>query len=275
MHIERTGEITTATLLISILSGFVLAYQYEVASPFISTTAIETIIPFGAFWRSMHFWSSQAFFILLLLHVWQCTDSMQRFCRTLSGRVHWTIASLTVPLALYALFSGYVLRFDGTGQAAGSIAEHLFIDVPLAGLTMNRFFMAVSSEGLNRVYTVHILFSALCWGIGTWYHTRRVVMGRNIFFYSLLIAFLAGAALDAPIDLPAQNLHLIKGPWFFLSIQELLHYMSPMAAGIIFPIIPLAILALLPWLKNRRNACLIIAVWTTIYAGAIVMALMR
>jgi len=224
MRIERTGEITTAALLVSALSGFVLAYQYEVAAPFISTTAIETVIPFGAFWRSMHFYSSQAFFLALALHVYKCTGSMDRFCRTGRGRMHWAVVSITIPLALYALFTGYVLRYDGTGQAAGRIAEHLFLDVPFAGTAIDRILMATADDGLNRVYAVHILFTALCWGIGTWYHTRRVIMGRDILVTALGAAFMTGALIHAPIDLPGQNLQLIKGPWFFLGIQELLHY---------------------------------------------------
>ena len=275
MRLERTGEISTAALLVSIFSGFVVAYQYEVAAPFISTTAIETVIPFGAFWRSIHFWSSQAFFLVLALHVWQCTGSMDRFCRSRRGRIHWAVVSVTVPLALYALFTGYVLRFDGTGQAAGRIAEHLFLDVPFAGTAIDRLLMATSDEGLNRVYAVHILFTALCWGIGTWYHTRRVIMGRNIFVATAAAAILAGILLYAPIDLPGQNLHLIKGPWFFLGIQELLRYMAPIAAGITFPMIPLVILALLPWWKDKANAYAVLGAWFTVYAGATIVAVLR
>ncbi len=273
--LERTGEITTAALLVSLFSGFVVAYQYEVAAPFISTTAIETIIPFGAFWRSLHFWSSQAFFLLLALHVYKCTGNMDRFCATRKGRIHWTVVSITVPLALYALFTGYVLRFDGTGQAAGRIAEHLFLDVPLAGTAIDRLLMAITDEGLNRVYAVHILFTALCWGLGTWYHTRRVIMKRDIFISTTAATLLAGLMLHAPIDLPGQNLHLIKGPWFFLGIQELLRHMAPFVAGITFPLIPLAVLALLPWYKNRNNAYVLLAVWFTVYTGATMVAVLR
>jgi len=275
MRIEKTGEISTALLLVSAFSGFVLAYQYEVAAPFISTTAIEAVLPFGSFWRSVHFWSSQAFFLALAVHVWQCTDSITHFCRSLRGRIHWVVVGLTLPMALYALFSGYVLRFDGTGQDAGRIAEHLLLDVPLLGTALDRLVMATADEGLNRVYAVHILFTVLCWGIGTWYHTRRVTMGRRIFFFTLSTSLLSGALLYAPIDLPDQNLHLIKGPWFFLGIQELLRYLPPVMAGIAFPMIPIAVLLILPWLKNRKNAYTLLSVWFLVYATATLVASLR
>ncbi len=275
MRIEHTGQITTALLLISAFSGFVLAYQYEAAEPFIASTAIETVIPFGAFWRSLHFWSSQAFFLVLVLHVWQSLGSISRFCSTRSGRIHWAMVSFTVPLALYALFSGYVLRFDGTGQAAGTIAEHLFLAVPLIGEALDRLFMGLSDDGLNRIYAVHILFTVLCWGIGTWYHTRRVLLQKNIFISALAFSMLTAYLLHAPVDLPGQNLHLIKGPWFFLGIQELLRHLAPLAAGITFPMIPLVTLALLPWWENRRNAYFILAAWLAVYAGATMIALFR
>ncbi len=275
MQIEKTGEISTALLLVSAFSGFVLAYQYEVAAPFISTTAIEAVIPFGSFWRSVHFWSSQAFFIALAVHVWQCTDSIGRFCRSLKGRIHWAVVGLTLPMALYALFSGYVLRCDGTGQDAGRIAEHLLLDVPLLGTALDRLVMATSDEGLNRVYAVHILFTVLCWGIGTWFHTKRVIMGRKIFFFTLSASLLTGALLYAPIDLPDQNLHLIKGPWFFLGIQELLRYLPPVVAGIAFPMIPISVLLILPWWKNRNSAYMILSVWFFVYATATLVAALR
>ena len=275
MHLERTGEITTAALFISAFSGFVVAYQYEVAAPFVSTTAIETVIPFGAFWRSIHFWSSQAFFLILAVHVCRCAGIMDIFCKTRRGRIHWAVISITVPLALFALFTGYVLRFDGTGQAAGRIAEHLFLDVPFAGTAIDRLLMAITDEGLNRVYVVHILFTVLCWGLGTWYHTRRVIMKRDIFISTTAAALLSGLLLYAPIDLPGQNLHLIKGPWFFLGIQELLRHMAPLLAGIIFPMIPLVVLTLLPWWEKRRNAYAVLGLWFTVYAGATIVAVLR
>ena len=275
MHMERTGEMSASLLLVSAMSGFVLAYQYEVAAPFVSTVSVETVLPYGAFWRSVHFWSSQGFFLMLLAHVWIYADSLESFGRNIKGRIHWAVVSITIPLALYALFSGYVMRHDGTGQAAGAIAEHLFLQVPLAGPVIDRLLMASDAEGMNRVYAVHILFTLLCWGLGTWYHTRRVRIGAKVFAWMLGLSVAAGVVLHAPIDLPGQNLHLIKGPWFFLGIQELLRYTEPLVAGVLFPLVPLAAVAALPWLWKSRWIWLVLAVWSVVYGLATAAALVR
>jgi ubiquinol-cytochrome c reductase cytochrome b subunit len=178
-------------------------------------------------------------------------------------------------LAILALFSGYVLRFDSTGQAAGAIAEHLLLDVPVIGEGLNRMFMAVSSEGLNRVYVVHILSGAVCWLMGTWYHVKRVRIGME----SFMAAALAGVAfclfIRAPIDLPQAHLHLIKGPWFFLGIQELLRHLDPLVAGILFPAVPILLTASLPWFRRKTAVCLIFALWIFGYAGATLVGLLR
>ncbi len=45
-----------------------------------------------------------------------------------------------------------------------------------------------------------------------------------------------------------------KAPWYFLGLQELLHYMHPLLAGIILPGVVITVLALVPFFdKNPSN----------------------
>ncbi len=270
----KTGELTTGALVISALSGFAVAYQYEVATPFVSSVAIEATLPFGPFWRSLHFWSSQTFFLLLLYHTFE-TISWPLRHRRLSHRRHWTIMSLSLPMALFALFTGYVLRYDGTGQAACSIAEHLLLEVPVIGQGLERFFMGTSSEGLNRVYVLHILLTVLLWGLGTWYHLRRITLSWPTFRNTVLILCAFCFLIKAPIDLPGQNVALIKGPWFFLGVQELLRYLPPFVAGVLFPIIPLVMVGVLPWLPRPKIGFWIIGFWSLAYGYLTLVASLR
>ena len=275
MKAPSYGQISAACLLLSLFTGFVVAYQYEVAAPFVSTTAIEAVLPFGWFWRSLHFWTSQGFVIMLCLHCFDTWKGLESENRRRTVRIHWTVISAVIPLAILALFSGYVLRYDGTGQAAGAIAEHLLLDVPWIGNGLNRLFMAVSTEGLNRLYAVHILAGCLCWLLGTWYHTRTVRMGYEAFVASSLAFLVFCMFVRAPIDLPQGHLHLIQGPWFFLGIQELLRHFDPLAAGIVFPIIPVFTVAVLPWLRKREGAYLLLLIWTFAYAGITLVGILR
>ncbi len=269
------GYLTGAFLLLSILSGFVVAYQYEPATPFVSSVAIETILPFGFFWRSLHFWTSQAFVILLMFHVFDLRNKVSQGRAPFGLRLHWTVMSISVPIGIYALFSGYVLRYDATGQAAGAIAEHLFIRIPMFGSLVNKVLMNISGDGLNRLYVVHILAGFVCWMMGTWYHLGRVRITFDAFAATVVLGAIFCFMVKAPIDLAVQNTHLIKGPWFFLGIQELLRYFDPLLAGIVFPAIPIAVLFLFPWVKKTRLLYLIILLWTFGYSGVTLVSLLR
>ncbi len=268
------GQIALTCLLLSLVTGFVVGYQYEVSAPFISTTAIEATLPFGWFWRSLHFWTSQGFVIFLCLHSFDTWQGMN-IGQGKRLKIHWTIITITIPLGILALFSGYVLRFDGTGQAAGAIAEHLLLAVPWIGKALNRLFMAIGSEGLNRLYVVHILAGILCWALGTWYHTRTVRINFASFGLTTLFFIVFCMFIRAPIDLPLSHLHLIHGPWFFLGIQELLRHFSPLIAGILFPVIPVVTVAALPWIKRKESAYLILLMWTFAYAGVTLVGILR
>ncbi len=270
------GQLTGAFLFISIVSGFVVAYQYEVATPFVSAVSIDAILPFGFFWRSVHFWTSQAFVIVLVAHVFDLIHRVEGAKAPLKMKRHWSFVLFCVPVAIYALFSGYVLRYDATGQAAGTIAEHLFLKIPLLGHLIDKLLMNLSGDGLNRLYPVHILAGIGCWLIGTWYHLKRV----NILYYEAFVAatiatILFCSVIKAPLDVPSINAHLIKGPWFFLGIQELLRYFDPLVAGIIFPAIPLAVLMLVPWIRNTFVLYAVILVWAFAYSSVTVIAILR
>jgi ubiquinol-cytochrome c reductase cytochrome b subunit len=166
-----------------------------------------------------------------------------------------------------ALFTGYVLRYDGTGQAADTIAEHLLLKIPLIGEGLNRFLMATTDEGLNRVYLLHVVLTTFLWGVGTWYHTRRVILSQRIFLSITVITIIIALLFHAPIDLPGENIDLIQGPWFFLGIQELLRFFAPLEAGILYPLIPIIIFSSLSWMSNRKIPLLLLTGWLVTYLG--------
>jgi quinol-cytochrome oxidoreductase complex cytochrome b subunit len=267
LKIDRAGELAIAALLVSIGSGFIVAYHYDVADPFTSSVAIEAILPFGAFWRALHFWASQAFLLFLIIHAWQSTSDLPKISKWASGRRQWLVLTLTLPIAIITIFTGYVLRYDGTGQAAGRIAEHLLLKVPVVGGGLDRFLMAITDEGLTRVYVIHILFTAVLWWLSTWYHTRRVILGHGVFLSLLIVSTAMAILFHAPIDLPNKNVSLIQGPWFFLGIQELLRHLPPFEAGILYPLIPVIAFASLPWMGKRKIPVWILIVWFVTYCG--------
>lgn len=67
---------------------------------------------------------------------------------------------------------------------------------------------------------------------------------------------LLSLSIDAPLNDPA-NLNLTppaaKAPWYFLGLQELLHYFQPSSAGVLVPGLTLLALVLLPYIDRNSN----------------------
>ncbi len=259
----RWGGNALVTLYISVLSGIIVALQYNPAEPFYSTSTIELIIPFGSFWRGLHYYSSQAFFLLLIVHfvaiVW---DNTHYYSRTA-----WIRLTTSLPIALLLLFTGYILRYDATGEAAGLIAENITLSLPVIGKWLNSLFLAVSTDGVKRVYANHLAGLMFIGGYCVWPHLRRYTTRWRDNLASTCLILLLSVFLVTPIEPARIGLLHIAGPWFFLGLQEALRYIHPFWAGIIFPGILVVALLNLPHKGRKRSVYLVLIwMWLGLYA---------
>ncbi|MDW7773433.1 MAG: cytochrome b N-terminal domain-containing protein [Desulfobulbaceae bacterium] len=259
----KWGGNALISLYISIISGIIIALQYTPAEPFYSTTAIELIIPYGSFWRAMHYYSSQAFLFLLTCHfiavVWDNTHLYER------GR--WVRLTMSLPVTLLLLFTGYVLRDDATGEAAGLIAENIILSIPVAGVWLNDFFLAVTTSGLKRVYAHHLAGLMVIGAYCVWPHLKRYSTRWRLHLPLICLVLLLSVLLATPMEPYRFGLLHIAGPWFFLGLQELLRYIHPFWAGIAFPLIPVLALLYLPHEEGKRRSMYLglTGLWLVIY----------
>ncbi|MGV1098802.1 cytochrome b N-terminal domain-containing protein [Thiovibrio sp. JS02] len=268
----RWGAKSLVALYVSVLSGVVVALQYDPATPFFSTSTLEVLVPFGRFWRACHFYSSQLFFLCLVLHVFAVVLAKQD-----AGlkRARWLLLIGSLPLSLLLLFSGYVLRADATGEAAGVIAENITLAIPYLGNLFNSLLFAIDAEGMKRVYANHLIGLGVFWGICCWDHLRRYrVRMRShglwiaaMIFFSFLVA--------APMEPARLGVFHIQGPWFFLGLQELLRYIQPFWAGVVFPSLLIAALAAVVIPSWRGRALLVVSGWCGLYLILSVISAMR
>ena len=95
------------------------------------------------------------------------------------------------------------------------------------------------------------------------------VVLREIIAFEIFTVALVVVALfwDAPLEQLANSLltpNPAKAPWYFLGLQELLHYLPPVVAGVLLPTLVVVALVVIPyfdvnikgeplWASNRRR----------------------
>lgn len=255
------GEKSLAALYVSVVSGIVVSLQYDPAAPFYSISAMEVLIPFGNFWRSLHFYSSQLFFLLTILHFLAIAVTRPGGM----SQSHWIKLVLGVVVALLLLFTGYVLRGDATGEYAGTIAENIILSIPVLGTTCNDLLFAITTDGLKRVYANHLIGLGVVWGIFSWHHLRRYNVRWQLQYPLVLLIVAACAVWPAPLEPEHLGQLFVPGPWFMLGLQELLRYLPPFWAGIVFPSSLVTALCLLQSASCRRGSIIFIGGWIGLY----------
>jgi len=258
----KWGEYSLLALYISVLSGVIVALQYDPATPLYSVSTIDMLVPFGAYFRSLHFYSSQLFFLFCICHVIGIFSKSQNY-----SRMQWILLTATLPVTLLILFTGYILRGDSTGFSAGMIAESILLDVPYIGRAINNLFFSISDNGMKRIYVNHIIGFGLLWGWLAWSHVKKykVSLSHHVFVSTGILIF--SLFIAAPFEPDHLGVIHISGPWFFIGLQELLRYLPPMIAGIIFPFTMLIALAFLQKRNHGfRYILLFISIWLLFYA---------
>ncbi len=257
----KWGAWSLISLYISLASGIVVGLQYEYATPFFSTTSIDLIVPFGHFFRSLHFYSSQFFFFLTCFHLVAIYNKSQSYTS-----FEWMRLVTITPVILLLLFTGYVLRGDNTGASAGAIAENIVEAIPGIGTSLNSLLFSISQSGLRKVYLHHVITLDIVLLMLGWTHFRTYRIKVRNQLVPILVMILFSVIITAPLEPEQLGITYISGPWFFLGLQELLRYFPPLFAGVIVPGAFIVILLYAqPGKQNYQLLLRIIAIWLACY----------
>ena len=82
---------------------------------------------------------------------------------------------------------------------------------------------------------------------------------REIILFQLVVVGLSLAAIffDAPLESianPMETPNPAKAPWYFLGLQELLHYFPPIVAGVMLPALAVIALLVIPYARINLEA---------------------
>jgi menaquinol-cytochrome c reductase cytochrome b/c subunit len=105
---------------------------------------------------------------------------------------------------------------------------------------------------------------------------RGVVAIEILALVLVMLALFWNAPLEEVAD-PMQTPNPAKAPWYFLGLQELLHYFPPVVAGVLIPTLVVMALIVIPyfkinveaeglWMRNRTQRLRILAAVITVFA---------
>jgi hypothetical protein len=174
--------------------------------------------PAGIFFRNLHYWTSQACLILTVLHTWDHLKS------STEQRVRpgvWLRLSLTLPLLVFIMLSGFMLRGDADARQALRIVTEAISRIPLVGTGLATFAFGVGGR-LDVVYLQHAATATILVWLFIIEHARRVWPKVNAFLSVLLTMGVTSLFLSPGLHDGLDP--IIKGPWYFLGLQEILHW---------------------------------------------------
>ena len=214
------GTLALALFSFVILSGIILAVPYDVKTPYssISTMLIEN--PWASFIRNMHFWSAQLFLIFSLIHLYDHFHYKEKigFKKGMAFRL-----SLGILIIFLAMLTGFLLKGDADSQQARQILQTLTERIPLIGKAL-AFSLLGKSGSYQLIYVHHIATFTIFISVIIVEHSRKFWPKAGDFILTFFILLGLSYFFTAPLH---DNLNpSVKGPWYFVGFQEILHWLS-------------------------------------------------
>jgi hypothetical protein len=246
VQFDTAGRIAVASFILCGLSGILLAIPYDFSRAYSSLFELLVFNPAGSFVRNIHYWSAELFFVFTLLHIYdhfsKSTESGIKNSRI------WLLLCLAVVFLCYEMLSGFILKGDAAGLQARRIMGSLLEAIPFAGNMLRRAF-AGSEEHWLVIYIQHIGLGTIILLMGLYEHVKTILPRMKSFLVVFLGVILTSLFFRAPLGL--LECYDLKGPWFFLGIQEMLHWISRPGYLVLFFLTMLLLLFILRYLSVK------------------------
>lgn len=239
------GQISLAAFLICVISGVIIAIPYDVNDPLLSLSSIIILNPIASFFRNIHFWSAQFFLVFTLIHIW---DHFNRSRELKVKKGVWIRLTIGVVILFLAMLTGFLLKGDADTTQAWRILDSLILEIPLFGNLIS--YSLLGTEGnLQLVYVHHIATFTIFLAIVTFEHSRKLWPIYNAFFIVLVGVIILSFFLTAPLHDGINP--SVKGPWYFVGFQEVLHWLTHPWISILMIIVFLALIYMVPFTGRK------------------------
>jgi quinol-cytochrome oxidoreductase complex cytochrome b subunit len=200
---------------------------------------------------------------------------------------NWVVGVLLLLLTLALSFTGYLLPWDQLAFWAITVGTSIVAYAPFLGERLRYLLLGgyeIGQAALLRFYVLHCLILPLAMaglvGLHFWRvrkdgglchpegrASRRVLTWPHLLFRELALLVLvlvvvhaAALLFDAPLEEIAEATRTpnpAKAPWYFLGLQELVHY-GALFGGVVVPTVMVVALLVLPYLDPAPRG---VGVW--------------
>ncbi len=254
------AHLALGLLAVSVLSGLLPIFVYHPSAAYDSVQKLTFLIPYGAFFRQLHYFSSELFLVFLLGHV--MLELGRRAVST--ARASWLYAVAGLGIVVLLMFSGFILKGDQSGSAAAQVALHLMSQTPL----LNRLVPLVKDTELfySKFFVWHVIFLPLLLVWMTWKHIGKIQARREYWIVGLGMGVLLLLLMTMPEDIaPTATVEHLRGPWFFWGAENLLQLGLNSWQVTTIVAIPFGLLLLYPFVRKPFKMAMALALWVVGY----------
>ena len=255
------GQIAISTFFISGITGIILALFYDVSEPYNSISTMLIANQPASFFRSLHYWSSQLFLIFTILHIW---DHLRKSTETNIKTGVWIRLTISILAIFFVMLSGFILKGDADSLQAQRILATLLESIPFIGDLLS-FSLMGGDESFQLTYVHHIATASIFIFVIIIEHAKQLWPKPKTTLYFLIPIILLSIFFIPTLHDGINS--VMKGPWYFLGMQELFYYFSSPEIIMWGAVVIILVLGFLPKLNHSlaKKIKIVLLVLLTIY----------
>ncbi|NPD46075.1 hypothetical protein [Lentimicrobium sp. S6] len=240
------GQWSIAMLMICLFSGVFLIIPYDVNQPYQSIISFSIQNSFALFFRNLHYWSSQLFLIFTILHF---IDHLIQKSESKIKHGLWFRLVISILIIYLVMLSGFLLKGDADSKQAWEILHFLSSSIPYIGDSIAYFLLGDQTTNLLIPYMHHVATFSIIIIFIIFEHAKQIWPRGLVFVISLMFLALLSSFFNAPLH---QGLDAtLKGPWYFVGLQEILHWMGEPAWSLFFIGLIILLLYILKFIPSK------------------------